>query len=154
MKRKFNIVDYVIIFIVVLGVIGGIYFVKKKNTTFSENVVEEEITLFFHVPDIEKEILLPVKPNDKASDNRKKTDLGVVKSIELTESSAFAVGADGRSHRYTKPNYSGAKINLKLKGRVGNDGIYIGRYKYYIGDKIVLNIGKSTVFAAIVGVEK
>lgn len=154
MKRKFNIVDYVIIFIVILGVAGGIYFVKKKNVGSSENVPENDITLSFHVPDIEKEVLLPVKVDDRASDNRKKTDLGVVKSIELIESLAFAVGADGRSHRYTKPNYSGAKIDLKLKGRVGNDGIYIGRYKYYIGDKIVLNVGKSTVFATIAGVGK
>lgn len=154
MKRKFNVVDYVIIFVIILGLAGGFYFVKKKNVGPSENVPENDITLSFYIPDVENETLAPIKIGNKAIDTRKKTDLGILQSMELKDAQAFAIGADGLSHVYSKPGYSSVDLKLKSKGNISNDGIYIGRYKYLIGDWVILNLGQSTVYAVINGVER
>lgn len=154
LKKKFNSIDYMIIGIVILGLAGGFFMFNKKKNQTVETKQESEITLSFYIPDVENATLAPIKVGNRAIDTRKKTDLGVLESMELKDAEAFAIGADGLSHVYSKPDYSAVDLKLKSKGNISSDGIYIGRYKYLIGDWVILNIGQSTVYAVINGVER
>lgn len=154
LKKKFNSIDYMIIGIVILGLVGGFFLLNKRKDRTVETVQEGEIKLSFYIPDVENATLAPIKVGNRAIDTRKKTDLGILESLELKEADAFAIGADGLSHVYSKPDYSAVDLKLKSKGNISGDGIYIGRYKYLIGDWVILNIGQSTVYAVINGVER
>lgn len=154
LKKKFNSIDFMIIGIVILGLVGGFFLFNKKKNQTVETKQESEITLSFYIPDVENATIAPIKVGNRAIDTRKKTDLGVLESLKLKDAEAFAVGADGLSHVYSKPDYCAVDLKLKTKGNISSDGIYIGRYKYLIGDWVVLNIGQSTVYAVINGVER
>lgn len=149
MKKRFNIIDYSIITIVIVGLAAGYFLLNNRKNRTVETVQQGEIKLSFYIPDVENATLAPIKVGNRAIDTRKKTDLGVLEQLELKDAEAFAIGADGLSRVYSKPDYSSAHLTLASKGNLSSDGIYIGRYKYMIGDWVVLNLGQSTVYAVI-----
>lgn len=153
MKKKWNAVDVGVILFLMIGIGLVFYRMNNYNKPAINTSKGEKMLMMFEIEEVETSVLKEVSVGAVATDHRKQSELGKVHSIELDEAKVYVKDAEGRFHVSPKEGFSSAKISLEVSGKIANDGIRVGSFKYLIGQKVILTLGHSVIFASVTGVE-
>ncbi|KNF09178.1 hypothetical protein CLPU_4c02240 [Gottschalkia purinilytica] len=126
MKKKFNWIDFGIIFILIAVVAAGsLYFVKKKGTvTNNVSLVPVEVTV--RVEGVKKESVDVINKGNIFSDSDNNEIFGEVIDKKVEEAYDFVETSDGRIVKSKMPDRYTIYLTLKGEGQVTDDFVKLG----------------------------
>ena len=151
MKKKFNLIDALVILIIVAVVafIG----IKLSNGLVAKPENLQRIRYTFHVeemPDFVKEY---IKENDTASVADNNDILGTVTGKNFGDAEIYSENDEGKIVKSTKEGHSRADIIIEGEGLQTPSGIKINKGVYGVGHSMAIKVGNAKVYGKISGIE-
>ena len=151
MKKKFNLIDALII-LVIVAVVAFIG-IKLSNGLVAKPENLQKIRYTFHVeemPDFVKEY---IKEKDTASVAENNDVLGTVTGKTFGEAEIYSVNDEGRIIKSTKEGHSSADIVIEGEGLQTSSGVKINKGVYGVGHSMAIKLGNAKVYGKLSGIE-
>ncbi|WHH58378.1 DUF4330 domain-containing protein [Petroclostridium sp. X23] len=149
---KFNIIDLLIVLVILGAAAGAFYKFGKANV--GPIVKQDEIIIKFFADEAPEYAAKAVKVGDVATDDQKNTYFGqVIEEPVIDGSLSYGVNSEGKYVQSSKPGLASAIITVQGKGTKGQNGAVFGGVNYGVGETVVLNVGKSTIWVRVYDVE-
>lgn len=144
---KVNVVDFVVIAVVLLGIIGvGFKLLSSSTTLFKKT---EEFQIVFYNEDLPGYVADSINVGDKVKDSVRNTVFGEVINKEVTPSIVFAADDKGVLQQTSRPGYVSMKLTIIGKGVYTETGIIINNTDYYVGRSLELRAGTGVIWTRI-----
>lgn len=149
---KVNIVDFIVVAVLVLGVLGvGYKFLSSSTSLFKKN---EDVQIVFFNEDLPKYVADSIKVGDKVKDSVKNAVFGEVEDIDIKESIVFAANSEGVLMQTTRPEYISMTLTVKGKGIYTDTGVVFNNTDYYVGRSLELRAGNGVVWTRVKEIKK
>ncbi len=149
---KINVVDFVVIAVIVLAVLGVGYKLLSSSTILFKKA--EIFEIVFYNEALIKEVADSINEGDKVKDATKNTVFGEVVKKEVDKSIVFASNEKGELVQTTRPGYVSMKLYVHAKGVHTDTGYYFNNVDYYVGRSLELRAGTGVVWTRIIGIRK
>ena len=150
-KKKFNIVDVIVLLVIIAAVAFVGYKVIGGGAGAGGSATYEVRFFCEEVPEFAATI---IEEGDKILDEQKETNLGVVKEVRVGDARTYATTAEGGVTVNPKPHYNSVEIVAEVKAENYDYGMIVGSSKYGVGHSITIRVGKAKIFGRISGIEK
>jgi len=151
---KVSIIDVLAIALVIaVAVFVGVKF-KKSNTGSPFVQKEDKIQIVYQIDELRDFVADELKIGDPARESVHKASFGNVVDIKREKSISWVRTDQGKIIKSSKEGYSCVYITMEGTGTYGNNGVTIGSGEYFIGQSIVLNIGKTQIYGKIYDMKK
>lgn len=150
-KKRFNIVDAIVLLIIIAAVAFVGYKVIGGGAGAGGSATYEVRFLCEEVPEFAAKV---IKVGDKVLDEQKETNLGVVKEVTLSDARTYATTAEGGVTVNPKPYYNCVEIVAEVKAENYDFGMIVGSSKYGVGHSITIRVGKAKIFGRVSGIDK
>jgi len=151
---KVSIIDILAIVIVIaIAVFVGVKF-KKDNTSSPFTQKEDRIQIVYLIEEVKDFVVDELKIGDSARESVYKASFGNVTDIKRDKSVSWVKTDQGKLFKSSKEGYSCVYITMEATGIYGDNGVTIGGGEYFIGQSIVLNIGKTQLYGKIYDMKK
>ena len=151
---KVSIIDILAIAIVIAIAVfvGGK--LKKADTGSPFTPKEDRIQTVYLIEELRDFVADELKVGDLARESVHKAIFGNVVDIKRDKSIYWVRTDQGRISKSSREGYSCVYITMEGTGTYGNNGVTIGTGEYFIGQSIVLNIGKTQLYGVICDMKK
>lgn len=143
-KRKFTIIDFIIVLLIATAVLGVKYKFSKANAVTPFVAKMDKIQVSFFIEETPEFAAKAVKIGDPVRESIQNSNFGNVTEIVVDESISWAKGEDGKFIASNREGYSSVSITMEANGLIGNNGVTIDKSVYYIGQTVTLYAGNST----------
>jgi len=151
---KVSIIDILAI-VIVIAVVAFVGVKFKKNDSGSLFTQKEDrIQVVYLIEEVKDFVVDELKIGDPARESVYKASFGNVVDIKRDKSISWVRTDQGKLYKTSKEGYSSVYITMEATGTYGNNGVTIGSGEYFIGQSIVLNIGKTQLYGKICDMKK
>ncbi|MBU5427397.1 DUF4330 domain-containing protein [Tissierella pigra] len=142
-KRKFTIIDGIIIFVLVVGIaaVGNKFKKAQVNTPFVAKSDKIEISYF--VEEIPESAATSIEIGDSVRESIQNANFGKVSDKVVDQSISWSRDVDGNYVPSTKEGYASLYITMEADGIIGKNGVTIDKSIYYIGQTLTIYAGNS-----------
>lgn len=151
---KLNIID--LIFIVLL--LAAAIFAMSRLGIFSPDrasgAVEQKMLLTMYQEEANLFTVSEIKPGDPVSESFQNTNFGKVTDIEIGDPVTWGANQEGKQVETQKSGYASIRLKMEAPGTVSSSGITISGVKYYVGQTLVIRVGKATLYARLESAEQ
>jgi len=149
---KVNIVDFVVIAVVVLGIAGAAYkFISSSTSLFKKT---ENIEIVFYNEDLPGYVADAINVGDLVKDSVKNAVFGKVVAKETDNSVVFATDSEGVLRQTTRPGYVSMKLYVQGEGVITDTGVIINNADYYVGRSLELRAGNGVIWTRVRDISK
>ncbi|HHW00314.1 MAG TPA: DUF4330 domain-containing protein [Clostridiaceae bacterium] len=151
---KVSIIDVLalVIVIAIAVFVGGKF--KKSDTGSPFTQKEDKIQIVYVIEELRDFVADELKIGDPARESVYKASFGNVVDIKRDKSVSWVRTNQAKLIKSSKEGYSCVYITMEGTGIYGDNGVTIGSGEYFIGQSIVLNIGKTQVYGKICDMKK
>ena len=151
MKKKFNLVDAIVL-VVILAVVGLVGYKFLAGGVSGSATSTYQVKFFCEeVPSFAAE---EIKVGDKILDEQKESSLGVVKEVVLDGSHTYTTTETGDIRIVPKPHYNSVELTAEVEASDYDFGMIVDSSKYGIGHSITIRVGKAKIFGRVSDIEK
>ena len=142
-KRKFTIIDGIIIFILLIGIatIGSKFKKAQVNTPFVAK--SNKIQISYFVEEIPESAATSIELGDPVKESIQNASFGKVVDKVVEQSVSWSRDVDGNYVSSTKEGYASLYITMEADGIIGKNGVTIDKSIYYIGQTLTIYAGNS-----------
>ena len=151
MKKKFNIIDALLILVIVAVV--AFVGIKLSNGLVAQPENLQKIKYTFHVEEMPDYVKDYIKESDTASVAENNDILGVVTGKSFGDAEIYSENAEGKIVKSTKEGHSSADIIIEGEGLQTPSGIKINKGVYGVGHSMAIKVGNAKVYGKISGIE-
>jgi hypothetical protein len=149
---KINIVDFIVIAVIVLGIAGVAYkFISSSTSLFKKT---ENIEIVFYNEDLPAYVADAINVGDQVKDSVKNTVFGKVVAKETDKSVVFAPDAKGELIQTTRPGYVSMKLYVQGEGIFTDTGVIFNNADYYVGRSLELRAGNGVIWTRVSDIKK
>mgnify|MGYP001181066309 FL=1 len=149
---KINIVDFIVVVVLVMGVLGvGYKFLSSSTTLFKKT---EVIEIQFYNEDLPGYVADSINIGDKVKDSVKNTVFGEVINKEVKPSVVFGVDDQGVLRQTTRPGYVSMILTVKAEAVYTDTGVIINNTDYYVGRSLELRAGNGVIWTRIKAIDR
>lgn len=149
-KRKFNILDLVIIVVLVLA----LCFVAAKLMHFGEKEALPKVRITYYEEECADFVPTHTHIGDKLLDGKENIYLGTVTDIVVDESQTFHYNESTEETIVSsKENYCSVMITGEVEGRMTENGVVVEGELYAPGHTMVLYAGIAKYYLVVYSVE-
>ncbi len=151
---KVSIIDIlaIVIVIAIAVFIGGKLRKTDAGSPFTQK--EDRIQVVYLVEEVRDFVVDEIKVGDLARESVYKAVFGNVTDIKRDKSISWVKTDQGKIIKSSREGFSSIYITMEGTGTFGNNGVTIGAGQYFIGQSIVLNIGKTQLYGKIYDMKK
>jgi hypothetical protein len=149
---KINIVDFIVVAVIVLGIAGVGYKLISSSTSLFKKT--ENINIVFHNEDLPQYVADAINVGDQVKDSVKNTVFGKVVKKEISDSVVFAANSQGELKQTTRPGYVSMKLYVEGKGIFTDTGVIFNNADYYVGRSLELRAGNGVIWTRVSDIEK
>jgi hypothetical protein len=117
-------------------------------------VQEDKILLTMFQEEVNSFTTANIKVGDPVIESFQNISFGKLVDFEIGDSINWGANDEGEQVRTKKDGFASVKLVMEAPGKVGSSGITIGGSKYYVGQLLVIRVGKSTFYARVEGAEQ
>ncbi len=148
---KINIIDLlVIIFIVVAVAVIGVFVVKNKKSTESQ----ETLIMKFYAEEISDFVAEKLLEGNSLYDDETHVSLGKITNLEINDSVTYGEISDGQYTMVNKQGYKSVIITGELIGTKNDLGAIISGHQYGVGHSMVLRAGDAKIYLRVYDIAK
>ncbi|NMA32992.1 MAG: DUF4330 domain-containing protein [Clostridiaceae bacterium] len=150
---KINIID--LTFLVIL--LAAALFVLYRAGVFSPEKAaasEDRMRLIMFQEEVNEFTASNTKPGDPVTESFQNISFGKLVSIETGDSINWGADQEGKQVKTKKEGFVSARLVMETPGKVSSSGLTIGGSKYYVGQVLVIRVGKATYYARIESAEQ
>ncbi len=149
---KFNVIDAVVI----VAIIGVLAFAGIKLAGGGEEEIVEmhRYEFSFRCDDVPDFVLEYLKEGEAVDCVDNNDCFGKVVSVEIGDSAAYSVSAEGKVVKSVKPDHSGVELVVEGEGEQTDTGVKLTKGVYGVGHSIVLRTGNAKVAGKISGIKQ
>ena len=151
MKKKFNLIDALVI-LIVIGVVAFIG-IKLSNGLVAKPDNLQKFRYTFHVEEMPDYVKDYIKENETASVAENNDILGVVTGKTFGDAEIYSENADGQIVKSTKEGHSSADIVIEGEGLQTPSGVKITKGVYGVGHSMAIKLGNAKVYGKLSGIE-
>lgn len=152
-KKKFNIVDYIII-IVLLFLILGIGYRYTSGKDKIKSVEKDKVEISFYAPEKLEFLGKAIKIDSIAKDNVMNSIFGKVKAIELKDAISNGSNEIGEFVASKKQGYNSVLVKVVGEGIYTDNGVSFDNISYYIGKTVELRAGNVKIEMRVYDLKK
>lgn len=141
-KRKFTRIDFAIILLLIVGIIGISYKFSKAEIA-APATDKEKLLITYYMENVPDSTLQSIKSGDPVRETVQSSDFGKVVEISSGESIFWRNREDGQFVSSPKEGYSSLYITMETQGIINKSGVSIDKSVYYVGDSISLYAGNA-----------
>ncbi len=150
-KRKFNIIDAIIILVVIAAIaFVGFKFISNKNS--SANIDKYVIT--FYGEEVSDFVPEYIALGDNVYDDVEEVVIGTVVDIQTNDSVTYTTNDSGQVIQTSKPGYKSIKVMTEVSATEFSNGILVDDIKYGVGHTLTMRAGTAKLFLKVCGIEK
>jgi hypothetical protein len=143
MKRKFTFIDFIIILVVAIGIIGisGKFETAKVAAPVGKS--NEEIYITFYIEETPDFVIDAISIGDPVTESVQGSNFGEVVEIKPGPSIYWKENEDGHLVSSSREGYSSLYLKMKTNGIISGSGVSIDKSVYYVGQTVTLYAGNS-----------
>jgi hypothetical protein len=150
---RINIIDLSIL-VLLLAAVAFILFWSGVFSPEKVVVQEDKILLTMFQEEVNSFTTANIKVGDPVIESFQNISFGKLVDFEIGDSINWGANDEGEQVRTKKDGFASVKLVMEAPGKVGSSGITIGGSKYYVGQLLVIRVGKSTFYARVEGAEQ
>jgi len=151
-KIKFNIIDAIILFAIIVAVaFVGIKMLGGENTPLAK---EETYILTLRSESVASFVAESISKGDIIADETKSISFGDAKEVIISDAAVYSADAEGKLVKSAKEGYNSIEIKCEVNAAKGSHGIMIEGSKYTIGHSFTLNAGDAKLNVLVSDITK
>lgn len=151
MKKKFNIIDAVLV-LVIIAVVAFIG-IKLSNGLVEKPQNLQRFKYTFHVEEMPDYVKEYIKEGDTVSSAENNDIFGAVTGKTYGESEIYSENSEGQIVKSSKEGHSSADIVFEGEGLQTPSGVKLTKGVYGVGHSMAIKIGNAKVYGKISGIE-
>lgn len=143
-KRKFTIIDFVVVILLIISLIGLKSKFAKANIA-SPSSSKEKILITFYIEETPDYIVDAIEMGNPVKESIQNSDFGKVVKINPSDSIYWESREDGQLVSSSREGYSSLYITMEGTGIINKNGVSIDKSVYYVGQTISIYAGNSLI---------
>ena len=152
-KKRINILDFILLFILVVAVAVGVFWLvggyDKKETE-----INDMVSFRIEMRGVEAELLNYISEGDKAYDATNGEEIGVLKSVHENTARIMVENHAAKTVEYAEiPDLIDVVFEMEGKAKIEYPNIMIGHDSLKIGKVFSCSVGEAEVSGTVIGID-
>ncbi len=155
-KRKFNVIDFIVLVVVVAAVVlVAVKFVGNHITGNADTAEQTKTYLITFTSDEVRDYVTDrLAVGQPVTDDECKLDLGQVTEIRLDDSISFGTDASGQYVSSSKEGYYSLWVTAELTATGFANGVTVDGVTFGVGHTMVIRVADAKIYAVVSDIQE
>ncbi len=151
-KRKFNIIDLIVILVIVAAIaFVGFKFLAPGGT---EGTSTETFYVTFYGEEVADFVIDEIELGADVYDEGQEKVIGKVHDIEISDGISYATTDEGQSVITSREGYSALKVVAEVEATEFSNGIIVGSMRYGVGHTMTMRAGYAKMYLRVSDIQR